>query len=92
MGSTLKRVSSRVNATSSIKNPIPIMKRRVLNFASHHKFIKNEATINDFTTAIATATITFQGPGICIQVTAMVIKVKMNRAIATPQRNLADDI
>ncbi len=59
---------------------------------SHHRFMKKETTIRDFTTAIAKAINTFHGAGNCIHVTATVIKVKKKRVKATPQRNLADDM
>jgi hypothetical protein len=63
-----------------------------LNFVSQYKFIKNAATIRALTTAIAIATTTFQGSGICIQVTATVINVSMKSEIATPHRNFAVEI
>jgi len=43
---------------------IDMISNKVLNLVSHQRFMKKAATIEALTTAIATATTTFQGGGI----------------------------
>ncbi len=64
----------------------------MLNLLSHQRFMKKAETINAFTTAMPIATTIFHGSGIYIHVTKTVRKVSIKREVATPHKNLADDI